>query len=139
MFFKISFPLLTFDIIYMCIIYRLIILIVSGSVNVTMSFAIIIQQKICNPAFSNWFGKNHRFAALITVFSAANIQALKIISSKYGGMSILQAKFSAFGKRAVACGGVLNLAFQDIPQLVILVSQCFNKKCYWVSTIEGQM
>jgi hypothetical protein len=87
-----------------------------------MSFAIIIYQKIYNPAFSNWFKENHRFAAIITVFSVANIQALKIVSSNYGGMNILQARYSYNGKRAIAWGGVLNLAFQDIPQLVILVS-----------------
>ncbi|RGB31367.1 hypothetical protein C1646_262515 [Rhizophagus diaphanus] len=111
--------------------FTLIILIASGSLNLLMSFAIIIYQKIYNPAFSNWFSKNHRFAALITVFSAANIQALKIFSSNYGGMNILQAKYSTYGKRAIAWGGVLNLAFQDIPQLVILV-------IYWTKT-EGYM
>ncbi|PKK79686.1 hypothetical protein RhiirC2_726537 [Rhizophagus irregularis] len=87
-----------------------------------MSFAIIIYQRICNPAFSNWLKENNRFAALITIFSAANIQALKIISSNYGGMDVLQVKYSSNGQRAIAWGGVLNLAFQDIPQLVILVS-----------------
>ncbi|GBB84883.1 hypothetical protein RclHR1_11470004 [Rhizophagus clarus] len=105
----------------------LIILIVSGSINLTMSFALIIQQRIYNPAFSNWLKENHRFAALITVFSAANIQALKIISSNYGGMTVLQAKYSSNGQRAIAWGGVLNLAFQDIPQLVILAK-------YWTKT-----
>ncbi|GBB87400.1 hypothetical protein RclHR1_13870003 [Rhizophagus clarus] len=110
-------------------LYRLalIILIVSGSLNLSMSFAIIVHQKIYNPAFSDWFKENHRFAALITVFSAANIQALKIISSNYGGINILQAKYSAKGKRAIAWGGVLNLAFQDIPQLVLLA-------IYWSKT-----
>jgi hypothetical protein len=87
-----------------------------------MSFAIIIYQRICNPVFSNWLKEHNRFAALITVFSAANTQALMIISSNYGGMNVLQAKYSSNGKRAIAWGGVLNLAFQDIPQLVILVS-----------------
>jgi len=103
----------------------MIILIVSGSINLSLSFAIILHQRIYNPAFSNWLKENHRFAAIITIFSAANIQALKIISSNYGGMKSLQAKFSANGQRAIAWSGVLNLAFQDIPQLVILVSQCF--------------
>ncbi|CAB4441880.1 unnamed protein product [Rhizophagus irregularis] len=107
----------------------LIILIISGSINLAMSFAIIIYQRICNPAFSNWLKENNRFAALITIFSAANIQALKIISSNYGGMDVLQVKYSSNGQRAIAWGGVLNLAFQDIPQLVILVK-------YWIKT-EG--
>ena len=82
----------------------------------------MIYQKIDNPAFSNWFRENHRFAALMTIFSAANIQALKVISSNFGGMSIFAAKYSANGKRIIAWTGVLNLGFQDIPQLVILVN-----------------
>ncbi|RIA82762.1 hypothetical protein C1645_834869 [Glomus cerebriforme] len=105
----------------------LIILIVSGSINLTFGFAIMIHQRIFNPAFSHWLKENHRFAALITVFSAANIQALKIISSNFGGMEITSAKYSANGQRAIAWIGVANLGIQDIPQLVILVN-------YWLKT-----
>jgi hypothetical protein len=99
----------------------LIILIVSGSINLSLSFLVVIYQKIVNPEFSQWLKNNHRFAALITIFSAANIQGLKVFSSNYGGMSVFTAKYSANGKRIIAWSGVLNLGFQDIPQLVILV------------------
>ncbi len=63
---------------------------------------------------------------MITVFSAVNIQALKIISSNFGGIKLYQAKYSANGQRAIALFGILNLGFQDVPQLVILVSLSSN-------------
>ncbi|CAG8510918.1 3471_t:CDS:2 [Funneliformis caledonium] len=112
-------------------LYRpaLIILIISGSINIMFGFAIIIHQRYYNPAFLGWFREHHRFAAVITVFSAVNIQALKVVSSNFGGMDLYSARYSANGQRAIAWVGVLNFGFQDIPQLVILVK-------YWTMT-EG--
>ncbi|GES92324.1 hypothetical protein GLOIN_2v1704742 [Rhizophagus clarus] len=90
-------------------LYRLamIILIVSGSLNLLISIIIIVHQKINNPAFWSWFVENHRFAALITTYFKQNI----LLSEK----------------KPLLGGGVLNLAFQDIPQLVILA-------IYWTKT-----
>ncbi|CAI2167768.1 17335_t:CDS:2 [Funneliformis geosporum] len=107
----------------------LIILIISGSINIIFGFAVIIHQRYYNPAFLGWFKDHHRFAAVITVFSAINIQALKVVSSNFGGMDIYSARYSANVQRAIAWVGVLNFGFQDIPQLVILVK-------YWNLT-EG--
>ncbi|CAG8738066.1 10534_t:CDS:2, partial [Gigaspora rosea] len=58
------------------------------------SFAITIHEISKNPDFSKWASKYGQFLPILTIISAGRIEALNVLTSKFGMLEIFSATFS---------------------------------------------
>jgi len=99
----------------------LIVLIGPVCLNCTLSFGIMIYERINNEEFAEWFKKYTQFAAIVTVFAGADIEALKLIYSELAGCQIFESGISDKAKKWLLWGSVINILFEDLPQFVIQI------------------
>jgi len=86
-----------------------------------LAFNIFIFEIKENPKFSDWFKKNTKLAAIITLFSSGNVELLRLLDSKFAGIELFSAPFSSDASNWIFWGGFLNIFIEDIPQLIIQV------------------
>jgi len=86
----------------------------------------MVYERYNNPKFTEWFKEHTTFAAIITVFAGADVEALKLIYSELAGYQIFKAKISDGAKKCLLWGSVINALIEDLPQVVIQV--CFYTK-----------
>lgn len=73
-------------------------------------------------AFSNWLMENKLVATILVVCSAISLEFLEFSTSKWGGSDKFNSKMNRFGKLIVFYGAIFNIFVQDVPRLVIQVS-----------------
>ncbi|RIB29329.1 hypothetical protein C2G38_2136886 [Gigaspora rosea] len=97
----------------------LIILIISIFINTSASFAITIHEISKNPDFSKWASKYGQFLPILTIISAGRIEALNVLTSKFGMLEIFSATFSEVAEKIIFFVGILCLFVCEIPQFII--------------------
>ncbi|CAG8470114.1 2678_t:CDS:2 [Funneliformis caledonium] len=80
-----------------------------------------LHERTKNNDFRAWLAKHSKFAAIMTVFAGADIEALKLLTSQLAGCEMFNAKFSFKANRWILWGGVINSLFEDLPQFVIQI------------------
>lgn len=89
-------------------------------INAFLAF-IIFTFETQNPKFNEWFKNYLKPVAVITLFSAGDVNLLHIFDSKFGGFKIFSAPFSPLALKLMFWGGLLNIILEDLPQLIIQV------------------
>src|SRR6266511_1347844 len=95
-------------------------------INTCLAFNIFIFEIKENPKFSNWFKKNSKLAAIITLFSSGNVELLRLLDSNFAGFTLFSAPFSSKALCWIFWGGLFNLLLEDLPQLLIQVNSFFS-------------
>jgi len=91
-----------------------------------------------NDQFKEWYNKNSKLAAFITLFSSGDVELLHLLDSKFANFQIFSAPFSQRALNWIFWGVILNVFIEDLPQLLIQVNFTFiymsffflNKLCY---------
>ncbi len=91
-------------------------------INTCLAFNIFIFEIKENPKFSDWFKKNTKLAAIITLFSSGSIELLHLLDSNFAGFALFSAPFSSKALYWIFWGGILNILIEDLPQLIIQVT-----------------
>ncbi|KAG9301728.1 hypothetical protein G9A89_003273 [Geosiphon pyriformis] len=82
---------------------------------------IIINEISINREYVVWFRKFAKPAALFTIISAADIDALNVLHSKYANLELFSAPISKRLEDLIFWGSTINIFIEDIPQFVIQV------------------
>ncbi|KAF0441208.1 hypothetical protein F8M41_003881 [Gigaspora margarita] len=98
----------------------LVVLVISTSINITSSFLIIVYEIGKNLKFSIWFSEYGLLLPFFTIISAGHIEALYILSSKFGRLKIFSITFSKTAENVIFWVGILGLIFH-IPQFIIQI------------------
>ncbi|CAG8696711.1 9811_t:CDS:2, partial [Dentiscutata erythropus] len=72
-----------------------------------------------NLHFCDWFTENTKVLAILTILSGADIEALNLFNSKFGGFNIFLAPLSVHAINLINYSSTLNLFIEDIPHLII--------------------
>ncbi|CAG8530379.1 14475_t:CDS:2, partial [Dentiscutata erythropus] len=91
-------------------------------VNLLMAFITIIVQCciVKDKAFKDWFREHFRFAAVMTILAAADINFLRLVCSGYGKFSMFSCEFSTrTAMKMIVLVEFFNSFIEDIPQLTI--------------------
>ncbi|KAF0453074.1 hypothetical protein F8M41_001790 [Gigaspora margarita] len=98
----------------------MIILVLSISINIVSSFLIIVHEIGQNLKFSKWFSEYGFLLPMVTIISAGHIEAICVLSSKFGMLKIFSTTFSKTAENTIFWVGILGLIF-GIPQFVIQI------------------
>ncbi|CAG8476271.1 9405_t:CDS:2 [Acaulospora morrowiae] len=79
----------------------------------------MVYERIHNPRFQNWLYDHSKFAAVMTVCSSANIQAIRLIYSELAGLEIFSAGISIKANKWIMWISVLDAIIEDVPHFVI--------------------
>ncbi|KAG9302986.1 hypothetical protein G9A89_007693 [Geosiphon pyriformis] len=82
---------------------------------------IIINEISMNSEYVVWFRQFGKPAALFTILSAADIDALNLLHSKYANLGLFSAPISKRLEDLIFWGSTINIFIEDIPQFVIQV------------------
>ncbi|KAG9288945.1 hypothetical protein G9A89_019567 [Geosiphon pyriformis] len=82
---------------------------------------IIITEITINDEYVLWLQKHAKPAALFTLLSAANIDALNLFYSKYANLELFNASISKRVEYLIFWGSGINIFIEDIPQFIIQV------------------
>ncbi|KAF0409681.1 hypothetical protein F8M41_008337 [Gigaspora margarita] len=99
----------------------LIILIISIFINTSASFAITVHEISKNPNFSKWASEYSQFIPILTIISAGHIEALNVLTSKFGMLEIFSTTFSEVAEKIIFFVRILCLFVCEIPQFIIQV------------------
>ncbi len=82
---------------------------------------VIVSREIYKTDSMHWFRQFSKFAAVFTLISAADVEILGFLSSKFAGLDILSAPFSPDAHSLIFWCSCLNLLIEDLPQFIIQV------------------
>ncbi|KAG9301896.1 hypothetical protein G9A89_004576 [Geosiphon pyriformis] len=99
----------------------IIILAVVVTFNSGLAVYILVNEIKRNKNCVDWFQEYTKPAAMITLTSAANIESLKLLSSRFAGLKIFSLPLSPTAIQLIFWGGFINLFLEDIPQLIIQI------------------
>ncbi|CAG8619630.1 3115_t:CDS:2 [Acaulospora morrowiae] len=97
----------------------LLVLAIPAMINFASALYIMVYERINNPRFQNWLYDHSTFAAIITVCSSANIQAIRLIYSELFNCEIFKAGISIKSNKWIMWISVLDAIIEDIPHFVI--------------------
>ncbi|KAG9289864.1 hypothetical protein G9A89_015444 [Geosiphon pyriformis] len=80
---------------------------------------IVITEITINYEYVLWLRKHAKPAALFTLLSAADIDALNLLYSKYANFDIFNAPISNRVEDLIFWGSGINIFIEDIPQFII--------------------
>ncbi|CAG8563609.1 23543_t:CDS:10 [Cetraspora pellucida] len=109
----------------------LMILVISTSTNMAFSFMITVHEIGKNPKFNKWFSEYGHFLPLLTIISTGHIEALNVLTSKFGMLEIFSTTFSKTAEKTIFIVGILGLIIGEIPQFIIQVGTLFDEKRYF--------
>ncbi|KAG9306396.1 hypothetical protein G9A89_018279 [Geosiphon pyriformis] len=87
---------------------------------------IIIIEIITNDEYVLWFRQYSKLASLFTLLSAADIDALNLLYSKYGNFGLFHAPISKRVEDVIFWGSTINFFIEDIPQFIIQLNNLDN-------------
>ncbi|RIB22171.1 hypothetical protein C2G38_2076190, partial [Gigaspora rosea] len=87
----------------------MVILMLSISINIISSFLIIVYEIGQNLKFSKWFSEYGFLLPLVTIISAGHIEALCVLSSKFGMLKIFSTTFSKTAENTIFWVGILGM------------------------------
>ncbi|KAG9296666.1 hypothetical protein G9A89_009925 [Geosiphon pyriformis] len=96
---------------------------------------IIINEISINSEYVVWFRQFGKPAALFTILSAADIDALNLLHSKYTNLGIFSAPISKRLEDLIFWGSTINIFIEGIPQFVIQVMYQQNTIAYEIIPI----
>ncbi|KAF0507078.1 hypothetical protein F8M41_019071 [Gigaspora margarita] len=105
-------------------------------VNFMMAFITIIIQcfiadnKDERKKFQKWFTDNLRFAAVMTILAGADINFLRLMTSRFGKFEMFSCKFSRTAIKIIVLVEFFNSFIEDIPQFTIQVFILCNTYFY---------
>ncbi|CAG8658329.1 1482_t:CDS:10 [Dentiscutata erythropus] len=97
----------------------LIILIMSMSINTITSLVVTVHEIGKNPDFNKWFSKYGQFLPILTIISAGHVEALNVLTSKFGMLDIFCTNFSEVAEKSIFFAGISCLFACEIPQFII--------------------
>jgi len=90
--------------------------------NLFAAFYIISKENSTNSKFYKYFINNSKVVSICSVISGADIEVLRILSSKFAGFNIFTAPFSQKTEQYIFWYSLLGFCFEDIPQFAIQVN-----------------
>jgi hypothetical protein len=84
---------------------------------------VLISEISTNKKFYEWFQKNSKPAAFLTMIAATGVETITLMSSELFELQIFSAPLSTRVELWIFWVGFCNLFIEDIPQLMI---QVFN-------------
>ena len=90
-------------------------------------FTIIKKEEAVNEEFSKWSKDHKKVVEIFTILAGADVEALTILESKVkiSGFDFFNVGLSETARRQIFWGTCLNVLIEDIPQIIIQVSNSF--------------
>ncbi|CAB4384921.1 unnamed protein product [Rhizophagus irregularis] len=107
-----------------------IVLAVSIIFNVISAFKLFTYELKNNEKFLEWFIGNAKLASIFTILSSADVGALSILNSRFGGFELFNSSLSLKTQKKIFYGTTANLFIEDIPQLTIQILYRMNVITY---------
>ncbi|KAG9289817.1 hypothetical protein G9A89_015397 [Geosiphon pyriformis] len=98
--------------------------------NSGLAAYIVITEITINDEYVLWLRKHAKPAALFTLLSSADIDALNLLYSKYANFDIFNAPISNRVDNLIFWGSGINIFIEDVPQFIIQVFYHRNTFAY---------
>jgi len=102
-------------------------LVVPFVTSIIYAFTIIKKEEEINGKFLEWSRDHRKVVEIFTLLAGADVEALIILESKIkiSKFDIFNVELSETAKSRIFWGTCLNVVIEDIPQIVIQVSNFF--------------
>ncbi|RIB20166.1 hypothetical protein C2G38_2141301 [Gigaspora rosea] len=90
-------------------------------INLNLTLLILTRETRDNLYFRDWFTENTKILAILSILSGADIEALNLFNSKFGGFKIFLAPLSLYTINWINYCSTLNIFIDDIPHLIIQI------------------